>query len=222
MVRLKEQYEQAVQFRKRGFTYSEIAKIVGVSKSTVSLWLAKKAFSKKVREENTARAARDNVKRIALVNKARNAERKARYQEAVRSAETEFRHYKKDPLFVAGLTCYLCEGDLKDQSRIRISSSRTASHKIFIRFAQAYLGVEHSSVRFWLLLPHRTHEEKHMRSWSRQIGLSVASFHKTQFMQGNNGNTRALQVGTGNTIIGSTVLKKKLLRWIELLPKTLQ
>ena len=45
MIRLEEKYEQVVQFRKRGFTYSEISKIVSVSKSTVSVWLAKKAFS---------------------------------------------------------------------------------------------------------------------------------------------------------------------------------
>ena len=107
MIRLEEKYEQAVQFRKRGFTYSEISKIVGVSKSTVSNWLSKKAFSKKIKAENTARAARDNVKRISLVNKARTAERKNKYAEAVRSAETEYKHYKKDPLFTSGLMYWI-------------------------------------------------------------------------------------------------------------------
>ena len=38
-------YEQAVAFRKRGFTYSEIAKICNVSKGTVSNWLRHETFS---------------------------------------------------------------------------------------------------------------------------------------------------------------------------------
>lgn len=220
MIRLEEKYEEAVQFRKRGFTYSEIARIVGVSKSTVSLWLARKPFSKKVRAENTARAARENVKRIGLVNKARAAERKTRYTEALRSAETEYRHYKKDPLFIAGLMAYTGNGDMDHTSRMRLSTSDIFMHRLFIQFAQVYLGVEKPQIHFWLLLYANLNEKKCMSVWSKKIKLSVAQFHKTQFVA-QRSKAGALQHGTGNTIIGSTVLKKKLVRWIQLLQEEL-
>ena len=211
---------QAVEFRKRGFTYSEIAKIVGISKGTASAWLSKKAFSKRVAKDNAERAARDNVKRIGLLNKARGAERKARYSEAVRSAETEYKHYKNNPLFVAGLMFYLADGDRKDLSRIRISSTNAQQHRIFISFIQEFLGVQSCDIAFYLALYTGMSETKEMKWWSRSIKLSVSHFGKTQFITRKSKDT-ILHHGSGNTIIGDTVLKIKLLRWVELMSKEL-
>jgi predicted transcriptional regulator len=215
MVRLEEKYEQAVQFRKRGFTYSEIAKIVGVSKSTVSNWVAKKAFSKKIRTENAVRAARDNVKRIGVVNKMRAAERMAHYAEALRSADTEYRHYKKDSAFIAGLMAYVCLGDTTNTGRIRLSSTHMIAHISFIQFSEAYLGIHKDQLHFWLLLYSDQNEKKLSSFWSKSLKLSRDRFNKSQVIA-QTSSSRGLQHGTGNTIIGNTVLKKKLLRWIEL------
>lgn len=219
-IRLQEQYEQAVQFRKRGFTYSEISKIVGVSKGTVSAWLSKKAFSKKVRVENTLRAARDNVQRIQLVNKARARERTTRYKEAQKSAQTEYRHYSKDPAFIAGLVAYMALGDQTHPSRIRFSSTSPSLHRLFARFCHSYLGTKNKDIRFWIIIPSSLKEEKERRHWSRKTGIPLPSFYRTQYIP-NKKTARALQHGTGNTIIGNTVLKKKLLQWVELYAKEL-
>ena len=221
MIRLEEKYQQALQFRKRGFTYSEIAKIVGVSKSTVSAWLAKKAFSKKVKKENAEPAAQENVKRIGLLNKARKNERTTRYAEAVRSAETEYVHYKQNTLFIAGLMLYLADGDQKDSSRIRLSSTNAESHRIFISFAQTFLGVASGDISFWVALYPGMDEAKHMKRWSQAIRLSVSQFGKTQYLTVAKA-PKTLHPGSGNTIIGNTVLKKKLMRWIELVSKELR
>jgi transcriptional regulator with XRE-family HTH domain len=221
MIRLEEKYEQAVQFRKRGFTYSEIAKIVDVSKSTVSVWLSKRAFSKKVKEDNLKRAAKDNVKRIGLINKARKAERASRYKEAAHSAETEYGHYKKDTLFIAGLMIYVGEGDNKDKRLIRMSNARMDLHLIFIQFLIAYLGVEKQKIRFWLLLYPDLNEVLCLKRWSKYLGVPVSQFYKNQVIEGRS-KKRTLHNGVGNIIIGNTVLKLKLNKWIELATKELQ
>lgn len=218
MVRNEEKYQLATDFRKRGFTYSEIAKICDVSKSTVSVWLSKKAFSKKVKKENIVRASRENVKRIALVNKARNAERKARYAEAIRSAETEYKHYKKDPLFVAGLMLYSTSHDAHNTSRIRFTSNEYHQHRIFIKFVTSYLGVERKKIGFWLLLSEKESSTA-VKFWSKKINLPISQFGKTQFVFSQ--KAKPLHNGTGNTIIGNTVLKHKLNRWVELAFKEL-
>jgi predicted transcriptional regulator len=220
MIRLEQKYEEALQFRKRGFTYSEIAKIVGVSKSTVSTWFAKKAFSKKVRDENARKAARDNVKRMGLLNKTRAGERKTRYADALRSAETEFKHYKKDPLFMAGLMAYVSLGDMKHPSRIRLTSSKIMPHRFFIAFTETYLGISKKDIRFWLLLPSLKSEKRDLAHWSKKLSLPLSSFYPSQMLGGSQ-KVSQLQHGTGNTIIGNTVLKLRLLRWIELLSKEL-
>lgn len=220
MIRLEEKYEQAVQFRKRGFTYSEISKIVGVSKSTVSNWLAKKMFSKKVKEDNLKRAAKDNVKRIGLINKARKAERASRYAEAVHSAETEYKHYKKDQLFIAGLMIYVGEGDKTTKHLIRISNVDMEIHRIFISFAKAYLGVPQEKFRFWLLLYPDMSEKVCVKLWSKKLGLTKENFHKNQVL-GVRDLKHTLQHEVGNTIIGGTILKLKLNKWIDLALKEL-
>ena len=217
----KEAYEQAIAFRKRGFTYTEIAKICGVSVGTVSAWLKPLPFSVAIAAQNKARAAQENKKRMVSINKARTAERAKQYDQVVQMAQTEYQNYRHFPLFVAGLMLYISEGDNTHSRLIRLANSRPELHKIFIKFLLTYLGVEKSAIKFWLLLYPDLDEVTCMKHWSKKTGISVASFYKNQVIQGRS-LKRTLHFGVGNTIIGSTLLKKKLNRWIELSLKELQ
>lgn len=210
----------ATQYRERGYSYSEIAKLCGVSKGTVSNWFAHKKFSKQVKADNQARAVRDNVKRLGLINKARQSERQRRYAEAVKTAELEFKHYRKDPLFIAGLMLYLGEGDNTDSSKIRIANSRASIHRVFWRFLTTYLGVPRETIKFWLLLYPDLDEVAVKKMWQKELRLKDGQWYKNQFVQGKS-QKRTLHYGVGNTIIVSTVLKRKLIRWIELAEKML-
>lgn len=221
MVRYSEKLELATYYRKRGFSYSEIANLCGVSKSTVSSWLAKKAFSKKVRQQNSQRAAKENSKRITLLNKAKTNERKKLLSTTLRSADTEFRHYRKDPKFIAGITLYMTIGDMKDTHRLRVSTGNVLFHKIFLSFATDFLGVSRGTVRCWLLLTEQHDSKSCFNYWSKQLKLPADQFYQPQTLPALK-NSKTLQFGVGNTIIGSTLLKHKLLRWIELAAKELQ
>lgn len=220
MIRKTKQYEEVLALRKRAFGIAEIAKIVDVSKSTVSLWLAPVAWSKAITQSNQKRAAKDNSKRISLLNKARANQNQKLYAEAERSAAIEYKHYKKDPLFIAGLMLYVSEGDNTQNHLIRIANSRSEIHRIFINFAKAYLGVPRETFRFWILLYPDIDPVKAMRYWSKKTGISVSQFHKNQVIVGRS-QKRTLQFGVGNTIIGGTVLKRRLLKWIEIALKEL-
>lgn len=220
MVRNEEKYEQVLQFRKRGFTLEEIAKICDVSKGTVSKWLKNNAISESVTKQNKKRAGLENAKRLKLMNKARDTERAHRYKEAVRSAETEFKHYKNSPLFVAALMLYVAQGDRKNDRQIRLSGTDDKAHKIFIKFALEYLGVAKSDIHFWILLYQGQSEEVCMKRWKAATTLPYTQFYKNQYI--NSQKTKeTLHFGVGNTIIGSTVLKYKLTHWVELMLKEL-
>jgi len=220
MVRDEDKYEQAISLRKRGFTLEEIAKYCDIAKSTASKWLQNKAFSAQVTKQNIKRAGAENAKRLKLVNKARVGERANRYKEASRSAEIEYKHYKKDPLFMAGLMLYIGSGDSKDERQIRLSSAQMAIHTIFIKFAGEYLGVEKHKIHVWLLLYPDLNEEACMKRWKKATTLPLSQFYKSQIVPGKT-NKQTLHYGVGNTIIGSTVLKHKLTRWVELATKEL-
>ena len=160
------------------------------------------------------------MKRIGLINKARSFERKTRYLEAERSAVTEYKHYKKDPLFIAGLMLYVAEGDKTASHLLRITSSNMQVHRIFIGFTLSYLGVSKEQIRFWLLLYPDQSESKCVKQWSKALSLSKENFHKNQTIE-KKGKRATLQHGVGNTIIGGTVLKLKLTKWMELALKEL-
>jgi transcriptional regulator with XRE-family HTH domain len=214
----QEAYKQAISFRKRGFTYTEIAKICNVSRGTVSNWLRTESFSQVIAKENMAKAAKENKKRLALINKARVVERKEQYVHTLKTAETEYKHYKHNPLFVAGLTLYLTIGDTTDPRRLRITSARTDLHRLFITFTTEYLGVDKKDVRFWLLLYPDHDEVTCMKHWCKKTDLSPAQFHKNQVVSGRSQHN-TLHFGVGNTIIGSTLLKQKLQLWLKLFSK---
>ena len=216
----QEAYEQAVSFRRQGFTYTEIAKICNVSVSTVSNWLRHEPFSQIVARDNIAKATTANTKRLALINKARNTERKSQYIEIVRLAEIEYKNYCHSTLFMAGLMLYVSQGDSQNPRLIRLSDSRPELHRIFIRFLTTYVGVEKRSIRFWLLLYPDLDEVTCMKHWCKKTGLNAGQFYKNQVIVGRSAK-KTLHFGVGNTIIGSTLLKKKLDRWIELATKEL-
>lgn len=220
MVRDNQKYEQAVSLRKRGFTLAEVARYCDVSKSTASLWLKNNTFSADVTKQNKHRAGQENAKRLKLINKARGSERSNRYKDVLRDAETQFKHYQNDPLFVAGLMLYMAEGDCKAERTIRLSSVQLASHRIFIRFALEYLGIEKNKIHFWILLYSGHDEEKCMKKWHKITGLPYSQFYKNQYIK-NQAKNQTTHYGMGNSLIGNTVLKLKLLRWIELLTKDL-
>jgi predicted transcriptional regulator len=212
--------ELAISYRKRGFSYGEIAKICTVSPSTVHTWLAHEAFSQAVTVTNKKRAAKDNKARIGLVNKARRSERAVQYKSIIKLAETEYKHYRTSPLFMAGLMVYVSEGDTEHAGLIRMANSQPELHRIFLRFAREFLGVEKKQIHFWLLLFPSHNEVACMKHWIKAAGLSAGQFYKNQVVKGRS-QTLTLHFGVGNTIIGSTLLKKKLIRWIELAKKEL-
>ena len=221
MIRKSAQYEEAKELRKRGFTYGEIAKIVTVSKSTISLWFSRETWSKSVTESNRKRSAKENGKRISLLNTARGNQYKKLYAEAERSAVTEFKHYKNNPLFIAGLMLYMSIGDTKSSSLIRMADARPELHMLFIRFLTEYLGVSREKIRFWLLLYPDLNPEKCSRFWAKKLKLPLSQFHKYQVIEGRS-TKRTLHDGVGNTVVSNTVLKHKLIKWIELFTKELK
>lgn len=217
----EEAYQQALSFRRRGFTYREIAKICNVSVSTLSNWLAHEPFSTEVAKDNIRKATNENTKRLVLINKARISERKLQYSEVVRQAVVEYQNYHTNPLFIAGIMVYASQGDVHNEKVIRLSNSRTDQHRIFIRFLTTYLGVEKAKIRIWLLLYPDHDEIACMKHWCKKTGISVAQFYKNQVITSRS-HKPTLHFGVGNTIIGSTLLKKKLMRWIELATKELE
>jgi transcriptional regulator with XRE-family HTH domain len=213
MVRNIEKHEQVMQLRKRGFTMQEIAKYCDISKSTASKWLKNEVFSAAVTATNSKRAGADNAKRLRLIAKSRGVERKLRLKDTQTSALVEFKNYQSNPQFRSGLMAYVAAGDTSEDNKVRLSSTSLFLHRAFIAFALNFLGVEKNKIHIWLLLYKGVNEEKAMKYWSKQVKLPLGQFYKNQYVQ--NPPKQPLHFGVGNTIIGSTYHKQKLLTWVQ-------
>jgi hypothetical protein len=144
---------------------------------------------------------------------------KSKYEEVAKEAEKEFILFKKEPLFTAGLMIYAGEGDKRNQNNSRISNSEFYIHKIFINFALKYLKINKENIKISLILYPDLGVEECISKWSNELDIPRLNFYKTQIIQGKE-KTKKLQYGVGISIISSTVVvKKKILKWLEICEK---
>lgn len=220
MVHNQEKLDFATHLRKRGFSYADIAKTVGVSKGTLSNWFAKKKFSKEVKADNAARAARENAKRLSVIGKHRAKERARRQSGVIRTATTTYRHYKANPLFTAGITIYLMQGNLSASAPIKLTTTNQTAQRIFGKFVREFLGVSHETIKYQLYLTPLQDAETCKKAWQQHLKLKAAYWHAPQLI--NKQSDRVpLHNGVLSTIISDTVLKQTLTEWVRLASKEL-
>ena len=220
MVRNKEIYLQALTFRRKGFTYTEISKICGVSKATLSNWFSNLDFSKQITTDNQTKTRRENSKRMQLLNKVRMREKASLFKLIKQNAVIEYGHYKKDPKFIAGLMLYLTNNSANKTSKIKFSTTNIQLQKIFLSFIGNYLGIPKTKIKFWLLLHNEHNLNSCLVKWSKDLGLNQSQIYKTQILNNSNSKT-VLHYGVGNIIISDVAFKYKLDVWIKLLEKDL-
>ncbi len=206
---------EVFELRKQGKTYREIQKLLGISRSTLSEWLKDKEWSKHIRKSNIERNVKIGTENINRMNEGRRRMLEAKYEKVVIEAEQEFELYKNDPLFMAGLMVYAGEGDKTNRFNIRVANSEFYLHLVFIRFSENFLKTSRDRIKVWLLLYPDHNIEECLNIWSEKLGIRKSNFTKSQVILGKS-KLRTLQYGVGNSIISSTSLKKKMLKWLEL------
>ena len=206
---------KAFELRKDGHSYREIQRLLGMSRSTLCEWFRYEKWSKHITKSNNVIHVKLSTERIKKLNDGRSMMLQRKYKDMEDSAEIEFVLYKDNPLFIAGLMLYAGEGDRLSKGVIRIANTDFFVHKIFIRFIIKFMSTPMDNIRFSVLLYPDLNIEDCKIKWSEELNIPLAHFHKPQVIQGRSKHRR-LHFGVGSTIISSTFLKRKLLRWIEL------
>lgn len=201
--------------RKQGKSYRDIQKITGVSRGTLCDWFKNETWSTHLTREHSENVVRVSKERMIRMNMVRTLKLQYQYALAESEAEKEYQTYKNDPLFWAGLMVYAGEGDKRSKHQIRVSNSEFYLHRIFISFCCTYLKVPFDQFKVGLLLYPDLSEETCLSVWSKELDVQNKNFYKVHFLEGKHRVNR-LQYGIGISIISSTSLKKKLLKWLEL------
>ncbi|MEK7128628.1 MAG: helix-turn-helix domain-containing protein [Patescibacteria group bacterium] len=206
---------QALELRKQGKTYREIQNLLGMSRSTLCEWFQNEEWSKHIKKSNVNIQIKISVERLKKLHDGRKIMLEKKYKQVEEDAVREFGLYKNDPLFMAGLMVYAGEGDKASRYNIKLANSEFYLHLVFIKFSERFLKTEREKIKVWLLLYPDHNIEKSLNIWSEKLNIKKSNFYKSQVIMGKE-KTKKLQYGVGNSIISSTSLKKKMMKWLEL------
>ncbi len=203
------------ELRKQGKSYRTIQQATGISRSTLSAWFRNIEWSSHIKTVNRDENSTANKVQLERMHIARMKLLDSKYEKAIKEAEEEWLIFKNEPYFMAGLMVYAGEGDKRNRHLIRISNTDFYLHNVFITFVEKYLGKTRENIKFGLIVYPDNDINTCEERWSKEVRISRDNFHKTQVIQGKE-TKRKLQFGVGMSILSSTVLKKKLMRWLEL------
>ena len=203
---------QVVNLRLQGKSYSEIQKIVKVSRSTLSTWLK----DIKLSDSQILHLKKDLVRKG--IEKAAFLKREKRIiasQATIRQSWRDIQEHNilKDPLFVVGIALYWAEGG-KTQEKISFSNSDPHMIRCIMKWLRICCKVNEPKFRIHIHI-HSLHSRKNIEYfWSKITGIPLSQFTKTYIKKTSLGQRKnILYNGTCVVRVHDTILFRKFIGW---------
>ena len=170
-------HAKARRLREQGYDYNRIAAELGVSKSSVSLWVRDLPRPARLSYAECRQRAAEGARRYwETERRVREAKR-----EAVRaSAAADIGSLTQRELLIAGAIAYWCEGSKSKpynrQDRVMFVNSDPGLITFFLRFLEA-AGVDRAQVRYRVFIHETADVERAERFWLGVTGADPAQFH---------------------------------------------
>lgn len=169
--------ETALAMRLEGRSYREIRGAVGVSKSTLSLWLRDVPLTEEQQRALTVRGPEATSARHAE-NRAIAARRRAQVRAQARDQITQL---SESELFVAGVVAYWAEGSKNKPWRhgqsVQFMNSDPTMIRLFLCWLRL-LGISADRLIFRLQIHESADTEEAIRFWSRVVEAPESQFSK--------------------------------------------
>jgi len=170
---------KARQLREQGFAYNQIAAQLGVSKSSVSLWVRDLPRPEGLSYEECCKRVAEGVRRYwAAERPIREAQR-----EATRAAATaEIGSLSQRELLIAGAIAYWCEGAKNKpyhrHDRVTFTNSDPALITLFLRFLEA-AGADRNMIIYRVYIHETADVTGAERFWLEVTGADPALFRRS-------------------------------------------
>jgi hypothetical protein len=187
---------QARELRAQGFSYNEITARLGVSKSSVSLWVRDPPRHPRLSyEENRRRSAEGARRYWADERQARAAQR----ADEVAAASSDVGNLTDREVIIAGAIAYWCEGakrkTRRGTERVVFVNSDPALIRFFLRFL-ATAGVDHGDLTFRVHIHESADVEASQQFWLDLTGAFPSQFRRPTIKR-HNPKTLRTNVGEG-------------------------
>lgn len=213
MARFKDR-EKALALRKQEYSYSQIKKILKISKSTLSCWLRDYPLSKK-----RIRELRDcNEQRIERYRETMKQKREKRLKNFHQEQKKLIFPISKKEFYLAGLFLYWGEGAKYQQSKLIISNTDPSVIKFFIFWLHKALGVAKNKLKVNLQLYSDMNIKKEVSYWSTVLKIPLSQFNKPYVKMTASkriNHKGGFGHGTCNVKIGDARLTEKILMAIK-------
>lgn len=183
MIRRLEEKQKAIKFRNQGKSIGEIANLLNMATSTISLWVRNIELSPAQKNTLTQRVykalQRGRKKALEVQRQIRDRQR----QRLVADALKEIGSLTERDLFIAGVVLYWAEGFKKD-NRLGFASSDPAMIKLFLRWLKI-AGVPNANIRLRLGLnvAHKNRVQEVTNYWAEQTRIPEDQFQKPFFQK---------------------------------------
>jgi len=204
--------ETALKYRKLGLSYGEIRKKIGVSKSTLSLWLKNVPLSPKHKKHLYTK----QIKILARGSQSQKERRKRDIEKIIESAGHEINiPISDDTMKLFGAALYWAEGSKTNE--FSITNSDPVLILFFVRWVEKILKIKPTALRAKLNIYPQQNEIRIKKFWSELTTIPIKNFTKS-FVKPLSKNYRQniLYHGTIRVIVPKgTDLRHRLFGWIH-------
>jgi len=207
--------DQARVLREQGHSMNEITRMLGVSKSSVSLWTGDIELTSRQRKRLSERGR--SVESVERRRTARLSNERAKRRVYFDEAVSEVQNISRDDLFFLGTALYWGEGSKTKRGTVDFTNADPRSVQVMMRFFKEVCGVPDRKFRGHVILYPHLNAQKAEHYWSRVSGIPLTQFHKTS-MQHNIASKNkkdSLPLGTFAIGIYDTVLYLRIMGWME-------
>lgn len=206
---------EAIKLRKEGESIKEIARILQVSKSSVSLWVRNINLSSShtLRLYERGRSA-ESVQRRRISRIFNEKERRA---SIFRSASKDIGSLSLREVMFLGIGLYWGEGAKSSRGSACFYNSDPRAVQVMMRFYREVCDVPLSKFKARVHIHGHLDTQAAIDYWSRVSGIPTSQFGKpaTQKSRGSKGKKDTLPYGTFTIGVYDTKLYLKIMGWID-------
>jgi hypothetical protein len=201
------------QLRKEGKSYSEILKIIKVSKSSLSLWLKDIPLT----EDQIKRIKGNKERAIERFIETMKLKRQKRLLDYYTKQKEKWLPLSDRELFLSGLFLYWGEGNKASRNTVSVSNTDPNVIKFSILWMIRSLNVPKNKIKVSLQLYSDMNIDKSIDYWIKELNIPIEQFNKSYIKTSTRSliDQKGFGHGTCSVSIQNTVIKENLLMAIK-------
>ena len=211
----RKEMDQARLLRKQGYSIKEITTMVGVTKSSVSLWVRAIALTtkqkKRLSEKGHSLGVTEKRRSTRLANE--HAKRQIFFQQAAK----EIQNISQRDLFFVGQGLYWCEGAKHSRGTASFYNSDPRLIQVMMRFYREICKIPDKKFKAQVILHPHLNALRAEKYWSKVSRIPRSQFQKTsqQHNKASKGKKDSIPMGTFTIGVYDTRLFLRIMGWME-------